>query len=70
MFSLFKKKEPKKWREFVAYIDPFMRNSALAGELLQRANSFGLNGKKIIVIVRENSLDHAADEIWFEGVTK
>lgn len=66
MFGIFKKK-PKKWRQFAAYIDPFMRHSALAGELLQRANEFGLQGKKLQIVVRQNSQDRRADEIWFEG---
>lgn len=70
MWNPFKKRQPQRWREFAAYIDPFMRHSALAGELLKKANEFGLQGKRIVVVVRENSVDHCADEIWFEGETK
>ncbi len=69
MFDFLKRK-PKRFRQFAAYIDPFMRHSQLAMELLQKANEFGLRGQKIQVVVRHNKEDHMADEIWFEGELK
>lgn len=69
MWNPFKTK-PKLWREFACYIDPFMRNSQLAMELLRRANELGLAGKRITVAIRECKNDQGADEIWFEGELK
>ena len=62
-----KKKESKRWRLFASYVDPFMRSSVLAMQLISKANELGLQGKKLDVMIRENSMDQGLDEIWFEG---
>lgn len=72
IFDIFKRRPapPRKWREFITYVDPFMRHSQIAGILLQKANSLGLEGKRIAVVIRTNSADAQHDEIWFEGEMK
>lgn len=67
MFTLFKKKPKKRFREFGARIETFMRASDVAQKLLQRANELGLQGKKIDFVIRQNIFDSNRDEIWFEG---
>jgi hypothetical protein len=44
-----------------------MRSSVLAMQLISKANELGLQGKKLDVMIRENSMDQGLDEIWFEG---
>ena len=73
MFGIFKRK-PKKWREFVCYIDAFFKKEVIAVQIIQKANELGLQGKKITVLHRVNKFEVPnngdLDQIWFEGEFK
>lgn len=69
LISFFKKKkQAESTPEFVSYIEPMMRADDLVMKVVQKANDLGLEGKKVKVLLRRNSLlptESLLSSLWF-----